>query len=136
MSNPLFLFCFTLFKDTTHAYSPNALSIFKARYLLKGNNGETVESLDQLFKRVAVSVGLMEVLYDEQFFDVKAGQKVNKEFIPQYKRLLEQLQLENKERDYADINNNPDNWEEFHINNYHIESFVARYIELYEAGHM
>ena len=52
--------------DVEKRYSLNALRIFKERYLLKDNDGNTVERLDDLFKRVAVASGIMEVLYDPE----------------------------------------------------------------------
>ena len=49
-------------------YSYSALKIFESRYLLRDNQGKVVERLDDLFRRVAVASGVMEVLYDEAWY--------------------------------------------------------------------
>ena len=122
--------------DVEKNYSLSALRIFKERYLLKDNEGKTVERLDELFKRVAVGVGLMEILYDSNFFDFQGTQKINPQEIIQYNIALATMRELNKSRDYKDINVNPDIWEEFHINHYHMETLTAKYVDLFAKGHM
>lgn len=112
-------------------YSYNALRIFKERYLLKDNEGNIVERLDDLFKRVAVASGIMEVLYDERFFDKEGNHKRPYDNNSYYSR-LERMQEEIKDIDYKEINKYHSciQWGDFIINPFHIERLFARYIEL------
>lgn len=126
--------------EVERRYTLTALTIFKERYLLKDNQGNTVERLDQLFKRVAVSAGLMEVLYDETVYDKEGKQRKDKERIKQLKTHLKIIERQNSKLDYADIydvNTRFALWDDgFVINNYHIESLLRRYIELASEGRM
>jgi ribonucleoside-diphosphate reductase alpha chain len=128
-------------------YSLSALKIFKSRYLLKDYKGETCERLDQLFKRVAVGVGIMEVLYDTEFFDkdavvVKPNTESRIEPDTKLDEMLKDLQDSNSKVDYKEIHN-PDfnhNIEiygsRFILNPYHKERLLARYIELNKQNKM
>ena len=55
-------------------FDVNALRVLKARYLRKDKYGKTIESPKQLFERVAIHVGLPDILYDEKFFN-QEGEK-------------------------------------------------------------
>ncbi|HKZ16851.1 MAG TPA: ribonucleotide reductase N-terminal alpha domain-containing protein, partial [Geobacteraceae bacterium] len=60
--------------------SENALRVLKARYLLKDENGEVIESPTEMFRRVARSIAKMEKAYgedarywEEQFYDLMSS---------------------------------------------------------------
>lgn len=115
-------------------YSYSALKIFTERYLLKDNNGNICERLDDLFKRVAVTSGIMEVLYDPQFYN-----KSGKSFIDaDYQPRLETYQEYSKTIDYKDLPTNEYNIQlgNFTVNIFHQERLLARYIELQKENKM
>ncbi len=47
----------------------NAIKVLEARYLLKDENGNIIETPKQMFHRVARYLALVEVLYDEAIYD-------------------------------------------------------------------
>lgn len=53
----------------------NAIKVLEARYLLRDDRGMVVETPRELFYRVARYVGLVEILYDEDVYDVNRKQK-------------------------------------------------------------
>ncbi|MGC8496610.1 MAG: adenosylcobalamin-dependent ribonucleoside-diphosphate reductase [Thermoplasmata archaeon] len=53
----------------------NAIKVLEARYLLKDDFGRVIETPREMFYRVARYVGLVEVLYDEQVYDINKKQK-------------------------------------------------------------
>jgi ribonucleoside-diphosphate reductase alpha chain len=118
----------TELSEVERRYSITALKIFKERYLLKDNDGNTVERLDDLFKRVAVSAGLMEILYDPQIYNKSRIE--NRTFHIGFEI--------NENIDYKDLNTHRHNITigQFIVNQYHIERLFARYDELASEGHM
>lgn len=125
--------------EVERRYTVTALTIFKERYLLKDNNGNTIERLDQLFKRVAVSAGLMEVLYDKTVYDKDGKQRKDIEQIKFCKKELKRIEKDNSNLDYTDIYNDDmitADWDGFIINTYHSEALLRRYIELAQEKKM
>lgn len=123
--------------DVERTYSLNALRIFKERYLLKDNAGNTVERLDQLFKRVAMGVGIMEVLYDQEWYSKDGSYKYDSLEIKHFENRLKAQQRYYKDLDYKHINGKEHiyDWGDgFYINVYHYERLLARYIELAKEG--
>ncbi len=53
----------------------NAIKVLESRYLLKDDFGRVIETPREMFYRVARYVGLVEILYDEQVFDINKKQK-------------------------------------------------------------
>lgn len=126
--------------EVEERYSLSALRIFKERYLLKDNNGNTCERLDELFKRVAVGVGIMEILYDKEFYDKEGKQCWTDDKDIQWceKELISE-QNKNSNIDYKTMFKEMKlgcTWGEFNINPFHYERLLARYIELLKEGKM
>jgi ribonucleoside-diphosphate reductase alpha chain len=122
--------------DVEETYSLSALKILKERYLLKDSNGNTVERPHELLARVAVGVGIMELLYDEAFYHKDKRPSIKNRF---YERDLKRLQDELKDLDYKDINEHPLCIKlpfGFIMNPFHYERLLARYIELWNEGRM
>lgn len=136
--------------DVEKLYSLNALRIFKERYLLRVQVGtkvnpktgkeepifETVERLDDLFKRVAVASGIMEILYDPLFYDKEGKQKINYEALHNIEKQLKENIDRNKNIDYRDLDKHvtyhlPNG---FNVNYFHMDQLVARHIELVKEG--
>jgi len=47
----------------------NAIKVLASRYLNRDEEGKIVESIKELFERVAIHVGIVDVMYDNKFFD-------------------------------------------------------------------
>ncbi|AGB03987.1 ribonucleoside-diphosphate reductase, adenosylcobalamin-dependent [Aciduliprofundum sp. MAR08-339] len=58
--------------------SINAVKVLEARYLLKDENGNIVETPRQMFYRVAKFVALVDALYFEEVYDISGKQKIRK----------------------------------------------------------
>ncbi len=56
--------------------SVNTIKVLKARYLLKDEEGNVVESTGELFRRVARHISLVDILYHENVYDVNREQTV------------------------------------------------------------
>jgi ribonucleoside-diphosphate reductase alpha chain len=54
----------------------NTIKVLKARYLLKDEEGNVVESTSELFRRVARHLALVEILYHDHVFDKSKDQRV------------------------------------------------------------
>lgn len=54
--------------DVDKSFSPNALNVLASRYLLRNEKGEIIETVHELFMRVAIHVALPEIIYDERVF--------------------------------------------------------------------
>ena len=50
--------------------SLNSLKVVAARYLTKDEEGNIIESVSQMFERVALNVLIADILYDREFYDV------------------------------------------------------------------
>jgi ribonucleoside-diphosphate reductase alpha chain len=57
-------------------FSINALRVLAYRYLIKNEDGEIVESPKEMFQRVAVNIGLPEILYDPRVYDKNGGNNI------------------------------------------------------------
>ena len=72
-SKPPFFICYNLFMELTE----NALTVLKARYLLKNEEGKVIETPEEMFRRVARTIASAESLYggnpsewEEKYFDL------------------------------------------------------------------
>jgi ribonucleoside-diphosphate reductase alpha chain len=116
--------------------SISALTILKERYLLKDDTGNIVERPHELFARVAVGVGIMEVLYLPEFYD-KEGRYATQD--PFFTSFLQKLQNELKDLNYKDMYDHPLCIAlpyGFTSNPFHYERLLARYLELVGEGRM
>ncbi len=57
----------------------NALRVLKSRYLKKDETGRVIESPKELFARIAVHIGLADVLYDNKVFNINGSEKTHKQ---------------------------------------------------------
>ena len=101
----------------------NCLRVLASRYLFRNNKNEITESPTQMFERVAILVGIGDVLYDAKVFD-KSGnitQDVN-----EARTYLEKL----------------DNFDykfkigEYFLNKWHFRSLINHYVTLANKGQM
>ena len=101
----------------------NCLRVLASRYLFRNGKNEITETPTQMFERVAILVGIGDVLYDSQVFD-KSGNKTQS--IEEAEAYLEKL----------------DNFDykfkvgEYFLNKWHFRSLITHYITLANEGKM
>jgi ribonucleoside-diphosphate reductase alpha chain len=101
----------------------NCLRVLASRYLFRNSKSEIIESPTQMFERVAILVGIGDILYDSQIFD-KSGN--NTQDIEEAKSYLEKLDA----FDYK-----------FKVgthffNKWHFRSLINHYVTLANKGQM
>lgn len=101
----------------------NCLRVLASRYLIRNSKSEIIESPSQMFERVAVLVGLGDMLYDTAIFSNEGNIKQN---IDEAREYLEKLDNFNYKFKIG----------EFYLNKWHFRALVNHYISLAEAGKM
>jgi ribonucleoside-diphosphate reductase alpha chain len=101
----------------------NCLRVLASRYLFRNGKNEIIESPTQMFERVAILVGVGDILYDSQVFD-KAGNI--KQDIDEAKSYLEKL-------DAFDYKFKVGN---YYLNKWHFRSLINHYVTLANKGQM
>ena len=56
--------------DVEKSMSLNSLRVVAARYLTKDDGGNIIESVSEMFERVALNVLIADILYDGEFYDI------------------------------------------------------------------
>ena len=101
----------------------NCLRVLASRYLFRNSKSEIIESPTQMFERVAILVGIGDILYDSQIFD-KSGN--NTQDVEEAKSYLEKLDA----FDYKfKVGNH-------FFNKWHFRSLINHYITLANKGQM
>lgn len=104
-------------------FDMNCLRVLASRYLFRNGKNEIIESPTQMFERVAVLVGLGDLLYDSVFFD-KAGNSVQD--INEAKSYLDKLDaFDNKFRIGP-----------YYLNRWHFRSLINHYVHLATGNQM
>jgi len=104
-------------------FDRNSLKVLASRYLLRNNKSEIVETPTQMFERVAILVGLGDLLYDNEIFSKEGNVKQN---IEEARAYLDKLDSFNYKFKIG----------EFYLNKWHFRSLINHYITLAEAGQM
>ncbi len=101
----------------------NCLRVLASRYLFRNSKSEIIESPTQMFERVAILVGIGDMLYDSQIFD-KSGN--NKQDIDEAKSYLEKLDAFDYKFKVGD----------YFFNKWHFRSLITHYVTLANKGQM
>ena len=101
----------------------NCLRVLASRYLLRNNKGQIIESSGEMFERVAVLVGIADVLKDPSIFQVEGGYTQNTEEAARYLDKLDDFNYKFKVGKY-------------YLNKYHFRSLINHYIDLTKHGQM
>ncbi|MDH3736117.1 MAG: adenosylcobalamin-dependent ribonucleoside-diphosphate reductase [Nitrosopumilus sp.] len=101
----------------------NCLRVLASRYLFRNGKNEIIESPTQMFERVAILVGIGDILYDVQIFD-KTGN--TKQDIDEAKSYLEKLGAFDYKFKVGD----------YYLNKWHFRSFINHYVALANKGQM
>ena len=103
----------------------NSLRVLASRYLFRDNKNEIRETPTEMFERVAILVGLGDVLYDSQIYDKGVGDANIKE-VGEAESYLEKLDA----FDYKFKIGN------YYLNKWHFRSLINHYQTLCREGHM
>jgi len=101
----------------------NCLRVLASRYLLRNNKGQINESPGEMFERVAVLVGVADVLKDSAIFQVEGRYTQNIEEATRYLDKLDDFNYKFKVGKY-------------YLNKYHFRSLINHYIDLAKRGQM
>ena len=101
----------------------NCLRVLASRYLLRNNKGQITESPGEMFERVAMLVGVGDVLKDPTVFNVEGGYTQNTEDAARYLDKLDDFNYKFKIGKY-------------YLNKYHFRSLINHYIDLAKHGQM
>ncbi len=101
----------------------NCLRVLASRYLLRNNKGQITEKPSEMFERVAVLVGIADILKDPTIFQVDGGYTQNSEEAARYLDKLDDFNYKFKIGRY-------------YLNKYHFRSLIHHYIDLAKRGQM
>jgi len=101
----------------------NCLRVLASRYLFRNGKNEITETPTQMFERVAILVGIGDVLYDSQVFDKSGNKTQNIEEAKAYLEKLDNFDYKFKVGDYF-------------LNKWHFRSLISHYITLANNGQM
>jgi len=101
----------------------NCLRVLASRYLFRNGKNEITETPTQMFERVAILVGVGDILYDSQIFEKSANLTQNTEEAKGYLEKLDNFDYKFKIGDYF-------------LNKYHFRSLINHYTTLANHGQM
>ncbi len=101
----------------------NCLRVLASRYLLRNNKGQITESPGEMFERVAMLVGVADVLKDPLVFNIEGGHTQNIDDAARYLDKLDDFNYKFKIGKY-------------YLNKYHFRSLIHHYIDLAKQGQM
>ncbi|MEK6971732.1 MAG: adenosylcobalamin-dependent ribonucleoside-diphosphate reductase [Thermoproteota archaeon] len=101
----------------------NCLRVLASRYLMRNNKSEIIESPGAMFERVAILVGLGDVLYDNKVFSVEGNIKQDIEEARKYLEKLDDFDYKFKIGEY-------------YLNKWHFRGLINHYISLAKKSQM
>jgi ribonucleoside-diphosphate reductase alpha chain len=101
----------------------NCLRVLASRYLLRNNKGQITESPGEMFERVAILVGIADIIRDPTVFQIEGGFTHNVEEAKKYLEKLDDFDYKFKVGKY-------------YLNKYHFRSLINHYIDLEKYGQM
>ncbi len=104
-------------------FDTNSLRVLASRYLLRNKKNEIAESPGSMFKRVAVLIGLGDLLYDQELFDRDGAHRQDVEEATAYLKKLDSFDNKFKIGPY-------------YLNRYHFRALIYHYADLAGQGQM
>ena len=101
----------------------NCLRVLASRYLFRNGKNEIIESPTQMFERVAILVGIGDILYDAEIFDKSGNSKQDVNAAKSYLEKLDAFDYKFKVKDYF-------------FNKWHFRSLINHYVALADKGQM
>ena len=104
-------------------FDPSCLRVLASRYLFRDSKSRIIENPTQLFERVAIQVGIADILYDPTLFDREGGHRQD---IGRARAYLQKL----------DSFDNKFSIGKYYLNKWHFRSLILHYVTLAENGKM
>ncbi len=101
----------------------NCLRVLAARYLFRNNKNKIIETPTQMFERVAIQVGLADILYDSEFFDRDGKSVQDADEARSYLEKLDAFDYKFKIGPY-------------YLNKWHFRSLINHYAHLADMNQM
>ena len=101
----------------------NCLRVLASRYLFRNSKSEIIETPTQMFERVAILVGIGDMLYDSQVFDKSANTTQDIDEAKSYLEKLDAFDYKFKVGNYF-------------FNKWHFRSLINHYVTLANKGQM
>jgi len=101
----------------------NCLRVLASRYLFRNSKNEITETPTQMFERVAILVGIGDLLYDSQIFDKSGNIKQDIDEAQSYLEKLDSFDYKFKIGNYF-------------LNKWHFRSLINHYVTLANNGQM
>ena len=101
----------------------NCLRVLASRYLFRNSKSEIIETPTQMFERVAILVGIGDMLYDSQIFDKSGNTTQDIDEAKSYLEKLDAFDYKFKVGDYF-------------FNKWHFRSLINHYVALANKGQM
>ena len=101
----------------------NSLRVLASRYLFRNGKNEIIETPTQMFERVAILVGIGDILYDAQVFEKSGNTTQNIEEAESYLEKLDNFDYKFKVGEYF-------------LNKWHFRSLIHHYTTLANNGQM
>lgn len=101
----------------------NCLRVLASRYLLRNNKNEITESPSQMFERVAILVGIGDLLYDAELYSREGNTSQDIEEARRYLSKLDDFEYKFRIGNY-------------YLNKYHFRGLINHYIYLARRGQM
>ena len=101
----------------------NCLRVLASRYLMRNNKNEITESPSQMFERVAILIGIGDLLHDDEIFANNASTQQNIEEATEYLTKLDHFDYKFKIGEY-------------YLNKWHFRGFINGYVDLAKNGQM
>ncbi|MGY5145823.1 MAG: adenosylcobalamin-dependent ribonucleoside-diphosphate reductase [Candidatus Nitrosopumilus sp. metabat.KBP569_Feb_25m_nospike.7] len=101
----------------------NCLRVLASRYLFRNSKSEIIETPTQMFERVAILVGIGDMLYDSQVFDRSGNNTQDVEEAKSYLEKLDAFDYKFKVGDYF-------------FNKWHFRALINHYVTLATKGQM
>jgi len=101
----------------------NCLRVIASRYLFRNGKNEIIESPTEMFERVAILVGIGDILYDSQIFDKSGNSTQNIDEAKSYLKKLDAFDYKFKVGNYF-------------FNKWHVRSLISHYVALANKGQM
>jgi ribonucleoside-diphosphate reductase alpha chain len=105
------------------SFDLNCLRVLASRYLLRNNKNEIIESPSQMFERVAILVGIGDILYDSELFSKEGNISQDAEEARRYLAKLDDFDYKFKIGTY-------------YLNKYHFRGLINHYVYLAKRGQM
>ena len=99
----------------------NCLRVLASRYLLRNNKSEITESPSAMFERVAILIGIGDLLHDDQIFSKSGNLQQDVTEAEEYLSKLDQFNYKFKIGNY-------------YLNQYHFRGLVNAYIDIAKRG--